>query len=123
MAASAAARRYKAGLAIAQRNLKKAADAGLLIVMGTDSGAAAERFEGYFEHLEMQMMADSGLAPAQVLRAATVDAAIAVKAPSLGVIAEGHWADFVVLDRNPLDSIRNLESISAVYIAGNVVKR
>jgi imidazolonepropionase-like amidohydrolase len=123
MAASAAARRYKAGLAIAQRNLKKAADAGLLIVMGTDSGAAAERFEGYFEHLEMQMMADSGLAPAQVLRAATVDAAIAVKAPSLGVIAEGRWADFVVLDRNPLDSIRNLESISAVYIAGNVVKR
>jgi imidazolonepropionase-like amidohydrolase len=123
MASSAAARRYKAGLAIAQRNLKKAADAGLLIVMGTDSGAAAERFEGYFEHLEMQMMADSGLAPAQVLRAATVDAAIAVKAPSLGVIAEGHWADFVVLDRNPLDSIRNLESISAVYVAGNVVKR
>jgi imidazolonepropionase-like amidohydrolase len=123
MAASAAAQRYKAGLAIAQHNLKKAADAGLLIVMGTDSGATADRFEGYFEHLEMQMMSDAGLSPARVLRAATVDAAIAVGAPSIGAIAEGRWADFVVLDRNPLDSIRNLQSISAVYVAGNVVKR
>lgn len=122
MAASLMAQGYKRGLEVAKRNLKKAADAGLLIVMGTDSGAAAERFEGYFEHLEMQMMADAGLTPAQVLRASTASAAAVIKSPGLGVIAAGNWADLVVLDRNPLDSIKNLQSISAVYVAGNVVK-
>src|SRR5262245_40872256 len=57
MASSASAQRYKAGLAVAMRNLKKASDAGVLIVMGTDSGAFPERFQGFFEHMEMQLMA------------------------------------------------------------------
>ncbi len=70
MRKSASAEKYKAALPIARRNLKKASDAGLLIVMGTDSGAFANRFQGYFEHLEMEMMAEAGLTPAQILRAA-----------------------------------------------------
>ncbi len=39
---------------------QRAADAGVLIAMGTDSGAFPERFEGDFEHLEMEMMAEAG---------------------------------------------------------------
>ena len=61
MRESKSAQGYKAALPTAKRNLKKLADAGVTIVMGTDSGATAARFEGYFEHLEMQMMADAGL--------------------------------------------------------------
>jgi imidazolonepropionase-like amidohydrolase len=38
--------------------------------MGTDAGPFANRFQGYFEHLEMELMAESGLTPAQILRAA-----------------------------------------------------
>ena len=38
MHASKSAQAYKAGLAVARRNLKRASDAGLLIVMGTDAG-------------------------------------------------------------------------------------
>ena len=60
MAESRTAQAYKAALAVARRNLKKAADAGVLIVMGTDAGPFPERFQGYFEHLEMEMMAESG---------------------------------------------------------------
>ena len=37
MRKSRSAQAYKAGLVVAKRNLKKAADAGLLIAMGTDS--------------------------------------------------------------------------------------
>jgi imidazolonepropionase-like amidohydrolase len=123
MRKSHAAQAYKAALPVAQRNLKKAADAGLLIIMGTDSGAAANRFEGYFEHVEMEMMAESGLTPEQILRSATIDAARAMRVNGIGAIAKGNWADLVVLDRDPLIDIRNTRSINSVWIAGNPVKR
>jgi imidazolonepropionase-like amidohydrolase len=123
MRTSKSAQRYKVALEMAKRNLKKAADAGLLVVMGTDSGAFPERFEGYFEHLEMEMMVEAGLTPAQVLRASTADAARAMRVESIGALTPGRWADFVVLDRNPLDDIRHTRTIAGVWIAGNVVKR
>lgn len=123
MAKSRTAQAYKAALAVARRNLKKAADAGVLIAMGTDAGPSPERFQGYFEHLEMEMMVESGLSPAQVLRASTLDAARAMKVDGIGSVAKGSWADFVVLDRDPLQDIRNTRSISAVWIAGNQVER
>lgn len=116
-------RGYKAALPIAKRNLKKASDAGLLVVMGTDSGAFANRFQGYFEHLEMEMMADSGLTTAQILRAATSDAARAMRVEGVGAITSSAWADFIVLERDPIRDIRNTRSIHSVWIAGNQVKR
>lgn len=123
MRASSSAQAYKAALVVAKRNLKKAADAGVLIAMGTDSGALAERFEGYFEHLEMEMMADAGMTPARILRASTIDAAKTMKVDGVGALVTGAWADFVVLDKNPLTNIANTRSIASVWIAGNQVKR
>lgn len=123
MRKSAPAQRYKAALTVALRNLKKAADAGLLVVMGTDSGAFANRFQGYFEHLEMEMMAEAGLTPAQILRSATGDAARAMRVEGIGAITKGAWADFVVLERDPMKDIRNTRSVASVWIAGNQVKR
>ena len=122
MRKSATTQRYKAALQIALKNLKKAADSGVVVVMGTDSGAFANRFQGYFEHLEMEMMAEAGLTPAQILRAATGDAARALKLDGLGTLNKGAWADLVVLDRDPLKDIRNTHSVASVWIAGNRVK-
>jgi imidazolonepropionase-like amidohydrolase len=123
MASSATAQRYKAGLEIAKRNLKRAADAGVTIAMGTDSGAFPERFQGYFEHLEMEMMVASGMTPAQVLRSATSDAAAAMKRQDVGAIVPGKWADFVVLDKDPLADIKNTRTIASVWIAGRQIDR
>jgi imidazolonepropionase-like amidohydrolase len=123
MSNSKSAQAYKAALPIARRNLKRAADAGLLIAMGTDSGPSPERFQGYFEHIEMEMMAEAGLSAAQVLRAATSDAARALKLDDIGTLKAGAWGDFVVLDRDPLQDIRNTRTISGVWIAGNAVRR
>jgi len=122
MRKSQTAQSYKAALQIARRNLRKASDAGLLIAMGTDAGPFANRFQGYFEHLEMEMMAESGMTPAQILRAATGDAARAMKVDGVGKLTKGAWADFVVLERDPLKDIRNARSIASVRIAGNEVK-
>ncbi|HKQ76869.1 MAG TPA: amidohydrolase family protein [Blastocatellia bacterium] len=122
MRKSATAQRYKEALTVAKRNLKKAIDAGLLVAMGTDAGPFANRFQGYFEHLEMEIMAEAGLTPAQILRSATGDAARAMKVDGIGAIAKGAWADFIVLERDPLKDIRNTRSIASVWIAGNQVK-
>lgn len=122
MRKSASAQGYKAALPIARRNLKKAIDAGLLVAMGTDAGPFANRFQGYFEHLEMEMMAEAGLSSAQILRAATSDAARAMRVDGIGAITKGAWADFVVLDSDPMKDIRNMRSIASVWIAGNQVK-
>lgn len=122
MAESKSAQAYKAALVVAQRNLKKAADAGVTVVMGTDAGPFPERFQGHFEHLEITMMVEAGLSPAQVLRSATADAARVLGMKDAGRLAPGAWADFVVLERNPLEDIRHTRTIASVWIGGAPVR-
>lgn len=123
MANSASAQRYKAALDVASRNLKKLSAAGVTIAMGTDTGPPA-RFQGYFELMELEMMAKAGMTPRQVLASATRDAARCLKLDAeLGTLEANKWADFVVLDADPLADIRATRSIADVYIAGNRLAR
>lgn len=108
---------YREQLPVAMANLKTLASAGVPIVFGTDSGVPT-RFMGYFEHLEMQMMADAGLSPMQIIVSASRNAAHYMQLEGLGTLSPGHWADFLVLDRNPLEDIRNMREIDGVYIGG-----
>jgi imidazolonepropionase-like amidohydrolase len=120
---SKSAQRYKVALDQASRNLKKLSDAGVTIAMGTDSGPPA-RFQGYFELMELELMAKAGLTPKRVLLAATRDAARCQKLDrDLGTLEANKWADFVVLDGDPLADISNTRKIADVYIAGNRVGR
>ena len=123
MRRSESAQRYKKALEMASFNLKKLSDAGVRIAFGTDTGPPA-RFQGYFEHMEMELMAKAGLTPAQILRSATSDAARCMNvAGTVGTLAKGAWADLLVLDNDPTADIRNLRSIHSVWIAGNRVRR
>ena len=123
MRRSPAAQRYKAALDVASRNLKTLSDAGVTIAMGTDTGPMG-RFQGYFELMELELMAKAGLTPRQVLAAATRDAARCMQLDrDLGTIEAGKWGDFVVLDADPLADIANVRRIHSVWIAGNKVAR
>jgi len=123
MAKSTTARRYKAGLDVASRNLKKLSDAGVTIAMGTDTGPPA-RFQGYFELMELELMAKAGLTPRQVMASATRDAARCMKLDAeVGTLEPDKWADFVALDADPLADVSNVKKIDSVWIAGNKVQR
>lgn len=120
---SSAAQRYKAALEVASRNVKRLADGGVPIAMGTDTGPTG-RFQGYFELMELERMVQAGLTPKQALATATGVAARCMKVDrDLGTLEPGKWADFVVLDADPLSDIRSVRRIASVWIAGNAVAR
>jgi imidazolonepropionase-like amidohydrolase len=113
-----AGQQYKAWLDNAKRNLKSLVDQGVRVAFGTDTGPAM-RYQGFFEHLELEMMVESGLTPMQAIVSATGDAARChQKTGQLGTLVPGAAADLLVLTANPLENIRNLRSIESVYIAG-----
>jgi imidazolonepropionase-like amidohydrolase len=118
---SQSAKTYKQQLPIAMTNLKILSDQGIPIVFGTDSGVPT-RFIGYFEHLEMEMMAEAGLTPMQIIVSATRNAAQYLGLKDLGTLSAGHWADFIILDADPLIDIKNARKISEVFISGIEVK-
>ena len=110
--------RYKVALDVAKANLKRLSDAGVRIAFGTDTGPAG-RFQGYFEHLELEQMVSAGLTPMQALVSATGDAARCMKVDDrLGTLRPGREADFIVLTRNPLEDIRHTRTLEQVWIAG-----
>jgi imidazolonepropionase-like amidohydrolase len=113
---------YKEALQVALANLKAVSDGGATVAMGTDSGPPA-RFQGYFEHLELELMAEAGMTPMQILVASTGDAARCLGLEDIGTLGPGKVADFVVTTANPLDDITNTRTIESVWISGNRVPR
>jgi imidazolonepropionase-like amidohydrolase len=119
---SKSAQWYKEHLDVAMRNMKKLLSAGVPIAMGTDTGPP-QRFQGYFEHLELEYMVKAGMTPMQALLASTSTAARCLKAADqFGTLEKGKWADLLVLSGNPLDDVRNTRKLDSVWIAGNLVR-
>jgi imidazolonepropionase-like amidohydrolase len=111
-----------AALPIAMKNFKKLYDAGILVALGTDSGATSTRPIGFSEHREMQLMVQAGLTPLQVITIATKNGAELLRASNeFGTLRPGLRANFIVLDKDPSTDIRNTETISAVWKNGKKV--
>lgn len=103
----------------AAAELTAAYEAGVPIAFGTDAGA--------FPHAqavnEFGLMSDAGISNEDVLKAATVNAAAALrKADQLGSIAPGKWGDLVAVPANPLEDIHAMERVFFVIKAGVVQK-
>lgn len=95
--------------------------AGVTLLTGTDTSVLHP--PGFTLHAELALLVESGLTPAQALRASTVNPARLFPAQESGTIAPGKRADVVLLDANPLDDIRNSQRINAVVLRGRFLHR
>jgi imidazolonepropionase-like amidohydrolase len=108
--------------ATAKRNLKKLYDGGVKIALGTNSGSA-DTYPGYFELREMIAMAESGMKPIDVIKAATSVSAEASGQTDLGTIAVGKTGTFVAMPVNPLDDINNIKDVGLLILNGQEQER
>jgi imidazolonepropionase-like amidohydrolase len=97
------------------RLLKALYDAGITIIPGTDSLA------GYMLHHELELYVRAGIAPAEVLRMATLTPALVMGVnKDRGVIAPGKLADMVLIDGDPIKNIHDINKITTVIKGGKV---
>ena len=89
------------------------------VLAGTDVGAVGGLVSGFSLHAEIGMLVGAGLSPAAALKAATLDAAHALRIDAeTGSIEAGKSADLVILEADPLADIRNLGRVRTVLRAG-----
>ena len=107
----------------AVKNLMRAYQAGVTLVLGTDSGNPGT-FHGAAVHREMELWQDAGIPAKDILKAATSNAADLLGAGNrIGKIAKGYEASLLVVDGNPLDDVRGARRISDVFFKGERVRR
>jgi hypothetical protein len=94
--------------------------AGVHILTGTDAPLRNSP-PGFGLHEEFALLAQGGMSPFEIIRAATLEPARYLGArDSLGTIAAGQLADLVLLEANPLRDIRNTRRIAAVVANGRL---
>jgi imidazolonepropionase-like amidohydrolase len=101
---------------------------GVRIASSTDysgSGSIGGRSMGTNNSFNLELLVRAGLSPMDALVAATKRGAEAMRMEKdLGTLEKGKFADLVVVDGNPLEDIKilqSLEKISLVMKGGQIV--
>lgn len=108
---------------VRDRLVKTISDSGGKIMAGSDT---PEWFFGYgwTIHRELESLVAAGLTPYQALAAGTRNPAEFLRASKeWGTIERGKRADFLLLEANPLEDIRNTTRIEAVSVGGRWLDR
>ena len=92
------------------------ADNGIKINLGSHG-----QIQGIGAHWELWMLQQGGMSNLQAIQCATINGAVYLGLDKeIGSLKTGKLADLVVLDKNPLENIRNTESIRYVSVNGRV---
>ena len=105
-------------------DLRQAHAAGVPLLVGTDLGVPLV-YPGFSVHDELSLLVtEVGLSPFEALKAATINAARAMRVDGTsGSIAPGRRADAVLLNANPLADIGSLATIESVIVRGHLLTR
>ncbi len=107
---------YEIGHLATSRSLKKLADEGVKINMG-----AHGQLQGLGVHWEIWMQQQGGMTNLQALQAATINPAFSLGLDKwVGSLEAGKLADLIVIDKNPLEDIRNTEFIRYTMVNGRL---
>jgi imidazolonepropionase-like amidohydrolase len=90
--------------------------AGVTIVAGTD-----QVVPGHSLHRELELYVEAGFTPLEAIQAATIVPARVMKLDrDLGTIEPGKVADMIIVEGNPLESVRNTRNVRKVISGGRV---
>ncbi|HPI05658.1 MAG TPA: amidohydrolase family protein [Saprospiraceae bacterium] len=107
---------YRNGHILISQSSKKLTDAGVNINLG-----AHGQLNGLGAHWELWMLQQGGMTNLQALKCATLNGATHLGLDKeIGSLKAGKLADLLVLDSNPLEDIRNSESIRYVMLNGRL---
>jgi hypothetical protein len=74
-------------------------------------------------HYELELLVRIGMTPRQALAAATGNFGSTFHFRNIGQIKEGYDADLLVVNRNPLQDIKNLKDIDKIFVKGTLIQR
>lgn len=95
-------------------------DANVQLLAGSDCGAYnSYTYPGPSLHKELEQMVQAGLTPAQALQTSGYNGSKFLQKEGYG-IAVGNKADLVILSKNPLENIRNTQTIRHTIKNGEV---
>lgn len=98
-------------------------DAGVLLLLGTDSGTGGMGLvPGHSIHDELQILVENGFSPYEAIASGTVNAAVVIERMTgdgnLGTIEMGKRADLILVRENPLEDITTIQEPLGVMAAG-----
>ena len=104
---------------IQRDNFRKAHNAGVKMVFGSDAGVMPHGKVGG----QFKTMVEYGMTPLEAIRAATRNGAMALgREKDIGAIAVGRYADIIAVGGDPLTDVRELETVDAVLKGGKLVE-
>ncbi|MGZ4049927.1 MAG: amidohydrolase family protein, partial [Bacteroidia bacterium] len=107
---------FENGFIEVSRSCKKLTDAGVKVNLGSHG-----QIQGIGAHWELWMLQMGGMTPLQAIRCATQNGADYIgMGDQIGSLEKGKLADLIVMDKNPLENIRNTESIKYVMVNGRL---